>query len=181
MDLQHTLELHAKWLRSGMAEGRRANLSGADLTGAKLTGAKLTGAKLTGADLTGAKLTGAKLTGADLTGADLTGAGLSGVTLTGAEGLPEIEAFDIDTAIAEAVERDGALSMDHWHSECGTTHCRAGWACVLHPQGPALEDLHGTSAAAALIYNACSSLTTVPDWHVSNSEALEDIRKAAGQ
>jgi len=68
--------------------------------------------------------------------------------------------------------------MGKWHT-CETTHCRAGWAVTLHPQGRELEAKYGTSAAAALIYNACTGF--VPDFFASNRAAMQDIMQRAGQ
>ena len=40
--------------------------------------------------------------------------------------------------IAETVlSRPGSLKMSTWH--CGTSHCLAGWACVINPDAMQLE------------------------------------------
>jgi hypothetical protein len=121
----------------------------------------------------------ANLEGAILKDANLDGADLDRAYLAGAIGLPEIEPFPLDTGIAEAVGDGEHLDMDSWHGSCGTAHCRAGWAVVLHPQGKKLEVEFGTNAAAALIYNACSISERTPNWCASNAEALADIRRLA--
>ena len=54
-ELAEVLRLHTLW-RQGMAEGVRANLSGANLSRADLSGANLSRANLSRADLSGANL-----------------------------------------------------------------------------------------------------------------------------
>ena len=71
--------------------------------------------------------------------------------------------------------------MSTWHA-CETTHCRAGWAVVLAgPSGKLLEDLYGTSAAAALIYAKSRPDKPVPNWHASNDDAMSDLRACAAE
>lgn len=125
-----------------------------------------------------ADLSGADLSEADLSWADLIGANLSGANLSEANGLPLIDAFEINTAMLTACQREGALKMDAWHT-CDSTHCRAGWAVILHPQGKLLESIYGTNAAAALIYNACAGF--VPDFYASNEDAMADIIEKSTQ
>jgi hypothetical protein len=161
-NLPEILEKHAAWLR-GEEGGERADLSGADLFRAYLFRAYLSRADLSGADLYRA---------------DLSVADLSGANLSGAVGLPNIDPFDINSAVYEACSAPGALDMKAWHT-CETTHCRAGWAVILHPQGRELEDRFGTNAAAALIYNACAGF--VPDFYASNEDAIRDIAEKAGK
>jgi uncharacterized protein YjbI with pentapeptide repeats len=157
----------------------KANLIDADLRYADLIDADLRGADLSKANLRGANLRFANLRGANLSKANLSEANLSEANLRGAKGLPEISDFPLDEAIEEAVEEEGnTLDMSDWHS-CETTHCRAGWAILLHPQGKELEKSLGTNAAAALIYNACSVLARVPSWYLSDEKALVDIKRCA--
>ena len=40
--------------------------------------------------------------------------------------------------------------MDKWHT-CNTTHCIAGWATHLHPEGEKLEDKYGAQIAGLLL------------------------------
>jgi len=61
------LEAHGRWLATGGAEGRRADLGGFDMRGLTLAGADLTGADLATARF----LTAPQLAGTDLTGARL--------------------------------------------------------------------------------------------------------------
>ncbi len=158
------------------ADLRGAYLSGANLRRANLRGANLSEADLRGADLRGANLSEADLRGAYLRGANLRGAKLSGADLSGAIGLPEVQKFAIDEAVFAACSAPNSLEMGSWHT-CDTTHCRAGWAVVLHPQGRELEEKYGTCAAGALIYNACSGY--VPDFYASNKDAMKDIVERA--
>mgnify|MGYP003455648224 CR=1 FL=1 len=200
IDIKTVLEKHAAWIR-GEEGGKRANLSDANLSDANLYGADLRGANLYGANLSGANLSGANLSYANLYGADLRGANLYGANLSranlyganltdsnlrganlsvadlsGAKGLSQIEAFDINKALAAACAEKGALKMSSWHT-CETTHCRAGWAVVLHPQGKELEEKYGTNAAGALIYNACAGF--VPNFYASDEDAMADIIEKA--
>ena len=150
---------------------RGANLSGADLIGADLSAADLSGAYLIGADFSAANLRDANLSGADLSGANLRGADL------GDADVPVIP--HIDATILAAIEVPGAeLEMGMWHT-CETTHCRAGWAIHLAGEaGYALEKRLGSSAAGALIYTASGS-HPVPEWNVTDDDALEDLRLRA--
>ena len=199
-DIKKILEYHAAWVADN-TQGRRADLSGANLRGANLRGADLSGADLreadlsgadlreadlreadlrgaylSEADLSGADLREADLSGADLREADLSGADLSGADLSGAIGLPEVQKFAIDEAVFAACSAPNSLEMGSWHT-CETTHCRAGWAVMLHPQGRKLEEKYGTNVAGALIYNACSGY--VPDFYASNKDAMKDIVERA--
>ena len=89
---------------------------------------------------------------------------------------------DIHQAIYAAASAPGALDMSHWHAECGTTHCRAGWAVTLAGEaGAELERRWGTGTAAAFIYMASDpGLTQLPDWMASHDDALEDMARMAG-
>jgi hypothetical protein len=65
--------------------------------------------------------------------------------------------------------------MGSWHGDCGTTHCRAGWAIHLAGDaGYALEKQMGAPAAGALIYHASAGY--VPDFYATNDDALADMR-----
>ena len=188
-DIEKIIDMHRLWLSEG--DGRRANLIGASLSDANLIGANLRRANLRRANLSDASLRRANLIGADLSGADLIGANLIGADLSGADlsdanlsgaTLPHISTFPIDLEMARVIEQSPDLfNMSEWHSRCGTTHCRAGWAVNLHPTGLTLESIYGTSAAAAMIYAKCSVSAKVPDWHASNEDAIEDIRERAKQ
>jgi len=171
------------------ADLRSADLRGADLRGADLRGADLRGADLCSADLRGADLRGADLCSADLRSADLRRADLCRVNLCRADlrdanlprWIPHID--NIHRAVHAAASKPNALDMRIWHKTdaCGTTHCRAGW--VIHLAGAAgevLEGVYGTSAAAALIYQASDpKLERIPDFYVSNETALADMQRLA--
>ena len=172
---------HELWVRSSNSEGARANLSCANLRGANLRGANLRGANLSWANLRGANLRGANLRGANLRWANLRGANLRGANLHGAdlsEDVPTIPG--IHTAVHAAASTPGALNMLDWHT-CQTTHCRAGWVVTLAGQaGADLEQRLGTGVAAALIYAASDpTLTRVPEWHTTDTEALADMERLA--
>ncbi len=119
--------------------------------------------------------------GAVLSGAVLSGAVLSGAVLSGADWIPKIK--NIHQTIYNAASAPKALDMATWHADgyCGTTHCRAGWTVVkAGPGGRVLEGIYGTSAAAALIYQASDpSLEKVPNWIASNAAAMADMKRLA--
>ena len=123
----------------------------------------------------------ADLSGADLRDAVLRGAVLRGADLSDADWIPRIE--NIHQKVYAAASAPEALNMGSWHQDgyCGTTHCRAGWVCVLAgPGGKVLEGVYGAAAAAALIYQASDpKLERVPSWYATNSEALDDMKRLA--
>jgi hypothetical protein len=97
-----------------------------------------------------------------------------------------IHPYPIDEVIHETIQTEGNhLNMDYWHGNgddnaaCGTTHCRAGFATTLHPQGKELEARFGCEFAASLIYVACSVRVGLPDWVATESGALKDIEACA--
>jgi hypothetical protein len=155
----------------------RANLGGADLSGAQLSNANLSNANLSNANLNDANLEGANLSGAQLSGAQLSGAQLSD-----ASDIPVIPNIDaailaaIRTAIRPKLEHHWcALEMRTWHT-CETSHCRAGWAIHLAGEaGTNLEIQLGSSAAGALIYAVSRPGKPVPNFYVSNENAMADI------
>ena len=133
------------------------------------------------ADLRDADLSDADLRDAVLIDADLSGADLSDADLIGADWIPRIE--NIHQKVYAAASAPEALNMGSWHQDgyCGTTHCRAGWVCVLAgPGGKVLEGVYGAAAAAALIYQASDpKLERVPSWYATNSEARDDMKRLA--
>ncbi len=165
----------------------RADLSGADLSRANLSGANLCGANLCGANLSGADLSHADLSHANLCGANLSGADLSRANLSGAILPVVLPVFELDLRLAEVVTTMRArFDMGSWHgggditggaeSECGTTHCRAGWAIVLAGDaGRVLEDIYGPNAAGALIYAASRPDKPVPDFTCDDATAMASI------
>ncbi len=163
-------------LKLGLAV-RWAITNDADLSGADLSGANLINADLSGADLSGANLSDANLRDANLRGANLRGANLRGADLSDAPFVIE----KIHAKIHEAASGYGALDMSSWHSLCGTTHCRAGWAVALAGDaGRTLEWAYGTPVAAALIYIASDpELEKVPNFYCENEEALADMKRLA--
>ena len=131
---------------------RDANLRDADLSGANLRGADLRGANLRDADLSDADLSGANLRDANLSGADLRDANLRGADLSGAKfSIPFTpDPQLINKVAAKALATNDALDMDIWHT-CETTHCIAGWANHLHPEGRLLEHFTSPYLAARLL------------------------------
>lgn len=156
---------------------KKAVDEGADLAGADLAGAYLEGADLRGADLKGAYLEGAYLGSANLRCANLRGAYLEGLNFW--DDVPVLP--NIHQAVYKAASAPDALDMSSWHSSCGTTHCRAGWVVTLTGEaGRKLENILGTSVAAALIYaKSDPSLGRVPDFYTSTRAALTNMRELA--
>jgi hypothetical protein len=190
--LNEVIANHRKWLLTEEG-GSRADLSDADLSDADLSDADLSGANLRIADLSGANLSGANLSGADLSRANLSDAdlrianlriaNLSGADLSGAKNLPPIEVVPaFREKVLGAVQAEGCkLEMSDWHhgDPCGTTHCLAGWAVTLHPQGQLIESLIGPNAAGALIFNACCG--EIPDFFGSNEKAMNWLQEKASE
>jgi len=68
--------------------------------------------------------------------------------------------------------------MSDWHSECGTTHCRAGWVVTLAgEEGQKLEKETDTCFAAMMIYTSIR----VPHvrFYETNDVAMDDIKRCA--
>lgn len=79
--------------------------------------------------------------------------------------------------------------MSSWHGEecdesnwCGTTHCRAGYAiCLAGKAGFDLEKKYGAEMAGNMIYAVSRPDRELPRFQASNSVALADIKKSAGE
>ena len=178
-ELQEALRLHRLWLDDD-SEGVRANLREADLREADLReadlrGARLSWARLSWAELSGADLREANLSGAELSGADLREAELSGAELSGAKGLPIAADAPsrLQAVAAQVLSNPDCLRMNLWHSNCGTTHCLAGWA--IHQAGPigaTLEALHGAHLAGLLLLGHDAAAR----FYQSNDEVLQWLR-----
>jgi uncharacterized protein YjbI with pentapeptide repeats len=178
-ELQEALRLHLLWLDDD-PEGVRANLSRADLRRADLSWADLREADLREANLRGANLrevdlSEADLRGADLRGANLSGANLSGANLSEAKGLPIAADAParLQAVAAQVLSTPCCLQMNSWHSDCGTSHCLAGWA--IHQAGPigaTLERLHGAHLAGLLLLGHDAAAR----FYQSNDEVLQWLR-----
>lgn len=196
--LNQLVKKHQRWLEDP-AMGERLklddeiladkDLSGKDLRRAVLNyvnfeDANLSGVNFEDADLDYSNMINANLAGANLRGASLHDVYLSEACLLGAtlpEGIPVIP--DIHKAVYAAASQIDALDMSNWHT-CNTTHCRAGWVVTLSGEaGKELERrLNNTGTAAALIYQASDpTLERIPSWHVSNDQALDDMKRLAEQ
>ena len=152
-----------------------ANLSGADLSVANLSRANLYGANLSGADLSGANLSRANLYGANLSRANLSRANLSGADLSRAKGLPIVADAParLQAVAAQVLSNPDCLRMTCWHSNCGTSHCLAGWA--IHQAGPigaTLEALHGAHLAGLLLLGHDAAAR----FYQSNEQVIEWLR-----
>ena len=141
------------------AKLRNADLRGTGLRVADLRGADLRHANLQGADLRDADLRDADLRVAYLGGADLQNAKLD--YIPGSEGL-------LKKVAKYALAEDDSLEMNKWHT-CDTTHCIAGWAVHLHPEGRDLEDKCGTEVAGLLLLG--------PEAHSHFFDSNEDAKK----
>ena len=63
-------------------------------------------------------------------------------------GLSHIDEKKLIKQIANnVIERPGSLNMNSWH--CGTSHCLAGWACVLDEDVMEVEKKESTQIAGA--------------------------------
>ena len=146
------------------ADLRYANLRCADLRGADLIRANLSGANLIRADLIRANLRYADLRGADLNDANLRNSVLDEKYKKYQKGLIQ--------KIAKAITLpQNSLEMASWHT-CKTSHCIAGWACVLNETAAKLEKQHGTLVAATLVLeNEATS-----HFYDSNEEALKYLQ-----
>jgi hypothetical protein len=88
---------------------------------------------------------------------------------------------DLHKKIYEAVNKPSAFDMSTWHN-CGTTHCRGGWAIHLAgEEGYALEKFYNSELAAMLIYDAsCEGYKINPcRFYDSNEDSLADMKKLA--
>ena len=156
---------------------RDSNLSDCILRQSDLRGSNLSDCDLSSCDLSGCNLHGCELSGSDLRDCNLTGCDLRGCSL-GSLSIPVIP--DIHAAVYTAASAPGALDMSDWHA-CRTTHCRAGWVTTLAGNsGRELEHIYGTSAAAALIYQASDpKLAQIPNFHADGADALADMKRLA--
>lgn len=147
-----------------------ANLKDADVRGADIRGANLWCAILRGADLRDADLRGANLWGANLKDADLKGAALWCPNLWGSDLGDAMSPSELKSKIRAALSSGGKLEMKTWHT-CQTTHCIAGWAVVLHPNGKELEEATSTATAGRILLGL---LGRGEDniFYASNDEAL---------
>jgi hypothetical protein len=168
-------------------EANGANLCDANLSGVNLRGANLCDADLHGADLRDSDLRDSDLRDSDLHGADLRGVDLRGVDLRGADlhgaNLPKVTPIkNLETKTLEAIDQKGCkLDMGEWH-KCETTHCRSGWYITLAGgEGRLLESIVGPATAGALIYNASYPKEKVPNFYVTTSEAMADIKARAAR
>jgi hypothetical protein len=172
------------------ADLRRADLIGAYLSGANLRRANLgvanlgvanlSDANLRDADLIAANLRNANLRNADLSGANLRDADLRRADLSGAQGLPIVADAParLQAVAAQILSNPACLRMSEWHSDCGTTHCLAGWA--IHQAGSigaTLEALHGPHLAGLLLLGHDAAA----QFYQSNDSVLEWLRTISGE
>jgi hypothetical protein len=93
----------------------------------------------------------------------------------------------LDSKILAKIKENGrgSFDMDIWHrnsneSMCGTSHCRAGWAEVVHPNTDFALKLGGEighNAVGAAIYLA--STGNVPSFYCGNTAAMLSMKAAA--
>ena len=65
------------------------------------------------------------------------------------------------------------LVMDSYHT-CGTTHCRAGWEIMIHPQGQELEKHFSSWMAATIIHR--KSEGDFVDYFATEKEVMKELR-----
>jgi uncharacterized protein YjbI with pentapeptide repeats len=164
-EIQERFRKHSLWL-AGEEGGERFSACCTDLTGvdlidavlrdaylrrAYLSGANFRGADLSDANLRGADLSGANLRGVDLTGTDLRHTVLTDADLTDVKGLPALASPGLAARVlAQIKAHPETHDQSEWHSDCGTKHCVAGWACVLAEVPADIEACLGTAHAARL-------------------------------
>lgn len=155
--LNKILEDHKKWLNK--QGGKFANLRGVDLRGFDLIYANLSHANLSYVDLSYANLRGSDLIGVDLTNTVLP------------DSLSLTKDPNLKSKILEEVnKKDCDLDMDDWHT-CETTHCIAGWAVTLHPDGKRLEEKSDTYLAGRLLLGLDHEESEI--FFSDNDEAME--------
>ena len=115
-----------------------------------------------------ADLSGANLSDADLSSANLSDADLSDADLPVSVSNPDP---DLIKKVAKRALQPDALEMSTWHS-CETTHCIAGWAVKLHPEGLELEAKTSTYLAARLLLGG----EAVRHFFDSNEEATKWLK-----
>jgi hypothetical protein len=167
----------------------RAYLAGADLAGANLAGADLAGANLAGANLAGAIAVPSSTEKADppepyvrATTPEQQRARAAARAERYRKRNPEVPVVEqLDAKILAVIEaKPESFEMGQWHSACGTSHCRAGWAITLAgEQGKKLEEEHGPHLAGRMIYLASTGRS--PHFFATNERALEDIRACAAE
>ncbi len=73
--------------------------------------------------------------------------------------------------IAKSIlERPNSLKMDSWH--CGTSHCLAGWACVINKTAMKIESEHNTEIAGCAIIPSMAQ-----HFFKSDAEVLEILKQ----
>ena len=94
-----------------------------------------------------------------------------------AKNIPE-EIKGLRKLIAETVlANPSQLDMRQWHGEaaCGTTHCIAGWACHLAPNGRWIESQLGTASAARFLLGLLGEGEDAI-FYRDNDEAIEVLK-----
>jgi uncharacterized protein YjbI with pentapeptide repeats len=153
-----------------------------DLSGRDLDRIDATGGDFRDCELVDTWFIGAVLRDCDFRGCNLWGTNFSQADLTGAKFDVDIPVvLDLDEKIlAEVAENPESLDMDHYHRNCGSTHCLAGWAIHLAgKRGYELEERLGALVAGGLIYSA-SRPGPLPNFFATDDAALADLRKAVG-
>ena len=85
----------------------------------------------------------------------------------------DIDQEALITEIAnEVLSRPGSLKMNNWH--CGTSHCIAGWACVINPVGMRVEKEHSTQIAGSALLPKYAHM-----FYVEDDVALEFLKTKA--
>lgn len=180
-----------------------------NIVGCKFQGCDFRSANMLGAFLSANMLPNCDFTDVDWSAVTLCGNTFNGATLDWADladcwGALAVEG--LDQALLKAVGARGRrLYMEAWHSgnvdyninvadahdraagweacstyECETTHCRAGWTCILAGYvGGWLESQIGSGAAASLIYTKTYPGRALPDFYASHTEAMTDIKRCA--
>ena len=64
------------------------------------------------------------------------------------------------------------LHQSDWHSECGTSHCIAGWLCTLNEKARQLEEKTTTEFAGCALLSDYAHL-----FHKSDEEVLQFLQE----
>ena len=89
-------------------------------------------------------------------------------TNCGIEGKVDEEALIKEIAI-QVLDRPGSLNMGQWH--CGTSHCLAGWACIINPEAKKIENSESTEIAGAAVLPSYAHL-----FYSDNNVVLELLK-----
>lgn len=191
-EVYDALRLHAKWLNDEtggvQAVFKDVRIENADTMGLNLACVHVENMHMENVHLDNVTMRHGCVIDTHLTDGGATRVTLENVRMTRLvvtnvtfDGVPLPAVPNIDKAILNLIEENpSSFDMSVWHSECGTAHCRAGFAVKLAGEaGAELERLIGTANAATLIYGASRPGIPIPDFFTSRASALADLKDCA--